>query len=359
MRRRRFFLIGGATAGVCLFGFALFAILERQVQHRLEDEFPADGFTQGKGREARSVRFSLGRRTVEFEGLKVAQPRGFGTGTVIRVRTLFLNFPFSTLFNPKVLRFRDVRFENAVVVLIRDDSGRWNLEAFSKSGALDSDRPEGAAGKGNDTSETTSTRSLATKAAWPLVVLDRVSGPLTVRIRDSQAVSELRDIRLRFEIAGTNLTTLPLPAEETQWGILTGKGKIEWSSGETPVAWTLRLGSGLFEGRVSFDFSVETGDLPKVLAAAFLGNTLDVTGRVERIRAAGEGVVRDGQFDESRSRIVFRLNGVRIGKRIVPELTIPVPIGGAVERPEFRLEPALAMLGAQLFEMELRERLTR
>jgi len=329
---------------------ALF-VMEWQANRLLRRAVPANGFARGLGVQAQRTHLSLWQRKAVFEDLRLADSSG--TGAMVRVRRLVVTFPLSTLWHPSHPRFREIQFDKAVLMLTRNEAGRWNFETLVEPAAIE--QPPGTTTPAPTEQQPVPPPALERSSRpFPTLSVGRISGPLLIRVRGPESMDRGSEVRLRFDLEGRDLTTAASDAPESEWGLLSGRGRIEWQNAEGPISWTLRVGPGLSAGKRSFDLDAETGELPKAWADSWLGSVLNVTGRVERITATAALRVRDGQFDAPSSVITVRLNGVRVGRRTVPDVTLKIPVEGTWERPIWRLEPALTALGAQLLGEEIR-----
>ena len=337
------------SIGVVVVGMALF-VIDWQANRLLRRAVPPNGFARGLGVQAQRTHLSLWKRKAVFEDLRLADSSG--TNAMVRVRRLVVTFPFSTLWHPSHPRFQEIQFEKAVLMLTRDEAGRWNFETLVEPAAIEQ-APETIPPA--PTEQPVPSPALERPSRpLPTLAVGRISGPLLIRVRGPESLDRSREVRLRFDLEGRDLTTAASDAPESEWGLLSGRGRIEWQNAETPLSWTLRVGPGLSVGKRSFDLDAETGELPKAWADSWLGSVLNVTGRVERITATAALRVRDGQFNTTQSVINVRLNGVRLGMRTVPAVTLKIPVEGTLENPTWRLESALTVLGAQLLGEEIR-----
>jgi hypothetical protein len=297
------------------------------------------------------IRLGLFPPRATVGSIRAAQPGKLGDNPLFRVDAARLDIKPASLLLGRVT-VSSLAFTGAAFRVVRTAEGRLNLSTVRPPPAAQ--REAQPFGPGATAPAGGASPAAAARGRGVPFVVERGAGDLRLHYTDFGLAPEPVGADLRLDVKALNIGTLGDAGNAADWGRVAATGELICLERASPVEVALRLAPLTADGSGNFDFEAHIGALdPRV--ADFLLAKADLKG--ELVDAAVLLVCRGSHFDQARSRLTLRLRNVTVTDKlarklgrapVLPEITLPIPVGGTVRKPKLRVEQALAVavLGA-------------
>jgi hypothetical protein len=290
------------------------------------------------GMQASSIGIRVAAGSAEVTGFKTGNPPGFPDTALFSLEQGRVAIRYGSLLRGR-LRAEEVLLKDAVLAVVRLEDGRLNV----RRGA-----PSGGDGGGSGTPPPEPVPTPSRRGPLPAVGVDKLLANLSVQYSDFSKLTDGKpyEALFRVDVTGSDLATYGDPADESGWGTLAVDGYVESGGKRAPIHLKGRIAPLSDPMLASFRLQGTIDSLDSGMVRPLLGKNNGIKGEAERLEVTL--VCDKGRFVERESKLTLTLKNVKTGKRILPAMTLDIPVHGTVEKPKLRLEEALFGALAQM-----------